>query len=250
MRPFSQVVLLVLCSLLTTLPAGAVTEQGVPLASVARTAHLDYQWLSATRAIQLSGPGIVLVVRPGDNLYEVNDRVEVAAVTPHYASNDIYVSRALANHIIYLARQAQERVSAEAAQAAAMANREANQERNEAIVGEMQGSIVLNVTPLKGAEALLITGQAPPSAPILITLLATLSSQLPNVLLSRNDTTAGPDGKFQAIVPIASDYWRDTFIHVLATSTPGVISASAQLLVQEPNQGVKVPAEAQPGGIW
>jgi hypothetical protein len=250
MRPFSQVVLLVLCSLLTTLPAGAATDQGVPLASVARTAHLDYQWLSVMRAIQLSGPGIVLVVRPGDNLYEVNDRVEVAAVTPRYASNDIYVSRALANHIIYLARQAQELASAEAARAASMANREANQERNEAIVSEMQGSIVLNVTPLKGAEALLITGQAPPSAPVLITLLATLSSQLPNVLLSRNSTTAGPDGKFQAIVPIASDYMRDTFIHVLATSTPGVISASAQLLVQEPNQGVKVPAEAQPGGIW
>ncbi|HEY4433545.1 MAG TPA: hypothetical protein VGM99_04000, partial [Candidatus Cybelea sp.] len=83
-----------------------------------------------------------------------------------------------------------------------------------------------------------------------ITLLATLSSDLPNVLLSRHDLTAGPDGKFQAIVPIAPDYLRDSFIHVLATSSPGVISASAQLLVHSPNAGVKVPAEAQPGGIW
>jgi hypothetical protein len=250
MRPFIQVVLLVLCSSLTTLPAGAATGQAVPLASVARTAHLDYEWLSVMRAVQLSGPGIVLIVRPGDNLYEVNGRVEVAADTPRYASNDIYISRALANHIINLARQAQEQASTRAAEAAQLANREATQERNEAIVGEMHGSIVLNVTPLKGAEALLITGQAPPSAPVLITLVATLSSQLPNVLLSRNQLTAGPDGRFQAIVPIASDYMRDTFIHVLATSTPGVISASAQLLVQEPNEGVKVPAEAFPGGIW
>jgi hypothetical protein len=250
MRPFSQVVLLVFCSLFSTVSAGAATDQGVPLASVARTAHLDYEWLAASRAVQLSGPGIVLVVRPGDNLYEVNDRVEVAAATPQYASNDIYVSRALANHIIQLARQAQSEMAQATAQAIAAANREASQQRTEAIVGEMQGSIVLNVTPLKGAEALLITGQAPPSAPVLITLLATLSSQIPNVLLNRHQTTAGPDGKFQAIVPIAPDYMRDTFIHVLATSTPGVISASAQLLVQEPNQGVKVQAEAQPGGIW
>lgn len=250
MRPFYQVVLLVLCSLLPTLYAGAASDRGVPLASVARAAHLDYEWLAATRAIQLSGPGLVLVVRPGDSLYEVNDRVEVAAVTPRYAANDIYVSQALANHITQLARQAWELAGAQAAQIAGAANREVNEERSEAIAAELQGSIVLNVTPLRGAEALLITGQAPPSAPILITLFATLSSQLPNVLLSRHDLTAGPDGKFQAIVPIAPVYMRDTFIHVLATSSPGVISASAQLLVQEPNQGLKIPAEAQPGGIW
>jgi hypothetical protein len=94
------------------------------------------------------------------------------------------------------------------------------------------------------------TGSAPPSAPVRITLLATLSSELPNVLLSRHDLTAGPDGKFQAIVPIGPDYMRDTFIHVLATSEPGVISASAQLLVQAPNAGIKVPVESFPGGIW
>ena len=80
----------------------------------------------------------------------------------------------------------------------------------------------------------------------MVTLLATLSSDLPDVLLSRHDLTAGPDGKFQAIVPIAPDYMRDTFIHVLATSSPGVTSASAQLLVKQPNAGSKVPAEASP----
>ena len=254
MRPFRQVVLLVFCSLLTTAYVGAAATQEVPLASVARAAHLQYEWLAATNAVQLSGPGIVLVIRPGDSLYEVNDRVEVAAVTPRYASNDIYVSRTLANHITQLARQAQELISAQEAQqqaeAMSMAAREANEERAEVIAGGIQGSIVLNVTPLKGQEALLITGQAPPSVPVMITLLATLSEQLPNVLLSRHVLTAGPDGKFQAIVPIAPDYMRDTFIHVLATSSPGVTSASAQLLVHEPNAGLKTPSEAISGGIW
>ena len=109
---------------------------------------------------------------------------------------------------------------------------------------------MLNVTPLHGAEALYVEGTAPPSAPVLLTLVATLSSELPNVLLSRHELTAGPDGKFQAIVPIAPNYMRNTFINVLATSVPGVTSASAQILVDAPNAGIKVPAEQQPGGIW
>jgi hypothetical protein len=218
----------------------------VPLASVARDAHLEYSWLAATRAVQLSGPGIVLVVRPGDNVYEVDDRVEVTAVTPRYISNDIYVSQKLATHIIDLARQAYTLVGEQEAEAASRWS----EEQQQAGAAELRGTIVLNATPLQGAEAILVTGSAPPSAPVRLTLLATLSSELPNVLLSRHDLTAGPDGKFQAIVPIGPDYMRDTYIHVLATSQPGVTSASAQLLVHAPNAGVTVPIEAFPGGIW
>lgn len=246
MRPFRQVGLFVLCTLLSTQCVGAATGQEVPLARVAQTAHLQYEWLSTMRAVQLSGPGIVLVIRPGDNLYDINERVEVTAEAPRFASNDIYVSRALADHITHLAWQAQQQVSAQLKQAVI----EAQVDREESIVGEMHGTIVLNVEPLQGAEAVLVTGQAPPSAPVRLTLLATLSSELPDVLLSRHDTESGPDGKFQAIVPIAPDFMRESYIHVLATSVPGVISARAQLLVREPNAGVNVPVEAMPGGIW
>jgi hypothetical protein len=192
----------------------------------------------------------VLVIRPGDYVYEVNDRVEVTATLPQYVSNDIYVSKKLADHIISLARQAQLAESEKEAQLARLAAAEANQARTETIVGEAHGTIVLNATQLKGAEALLVTGEAPPSVPVMITLLATFSENLPNVLISRQTLTVDPDGKFQAIVPIGPDYMRDTFIHVLATSLPGVVPASAQLLVQAPNAGLKVPIEAFPGGIW
>jgi hypothetical protein len=246
LRPFRQVVLFAFCMLVSTSNVVAASTQSVPLANVARAAHLDYAWLSATRAVQLSGPGIVLVIRPGDNLYEVDDRVELTAVTPRYASNDIYVSRTLANHIIQLARQAQLLAGAAAAQLA----RQVSEEQQQVNAPALHGTIVLNATPLKGADALLITGQAPPTAPVLITLLAVLSPEIPNVVLSRHDLTAGPDGKFQAVVPISPDYMRDSFINVLATSSPGVISASTQLLVVAPNAGVNVPAQAIPGGIW
>ncbi len=249
MRPFQQVVLLALCLLASTSNVVAASAQGVPLETVARNSHLQYVWLSVSRAVQLSGPGIVLVIRPGDNLYEVDDRVEVTAVTPRYTNNDIYVSDKLANHIIQLARQAERLVSAQQAAAVNEAN-ELSEELQQAGAAPMRGTIVLNVTQLQGAEALLVTGTAPPGAPLMITLLGTLSSEVPNVLLSRHDLTVGSDGKFQAIVPIAPDYMRDSFINVLATSLPGVVSAKSQLLIHPSTAGIQVPVEAFPGGIW
>lgn len=227
----------------------AASAQGIPLATVARNAHLEYAWLAVSRAVQLSGPGIVLVVRPGDNLYEVDDRVEVTAVAPRYTNNDIYVSATLANHIIQLARQADRLVSAQEASAINASNR-LGEEIQQAGAAPIRGTIVLNVTQLQGAEAVLVTGTAPPGVPVMITLLATLSSEIPNVLLSRHDLTAGDDGKFQAIVPIAPDYLRDSFINVLATSLPGVASAKSQLLIHAANAGMSVPVEIYPGGIW
>jgi hypothetical protein len=250
MRPYRQVVLLVFFSLFAVPHAAGAQNQGVPLARVARSAHLDYEWLTVNRAVQLSGPGIVLVIRPGDYLYEVNERVEVTDIAPQYESNDIYVSKKLAAHILSLARQAELAQRDKEAQMASAAAAEANQERTDAIVGEARGTIVLSATQLKGAEAVIVTGTAPPSIPVMITLLATLSPELPNVLVNRQTTEAGPDGRFQAIVPIGPDYMRDTFLRVLATSLPGVTSASTQLLVQAPNAGLAIPAESWPGGIW
>jgi hypothetical protein len=251
MRVLRQALFLTFFPLLLATPhASAAGSQEVPLASVARSAHLDYAWLGAARALQLSGPGIVFVIRPGDYVYDVNDRVEVTAVLPRYVSNDIYVSKKLADHIISLARQAQVAEQQSEARLANAAAAAANQARTDVIVGEAQGAIVLQATQLNGAEALLITGQAPPTLPVMITLLATLSPEIPNVLLSRQTLTAGPDGKFQGIVPISPDYMRDTFVHVLATSLPGVTSANTELLLHEPNPDAHVPAGQIPGGIW
>jgi hypothetical protein len=244
MRRFLHLVLLA-CLAIPAIPGAAAQAKEVPLSSVARSAHLSYAWLGGARAVQLSGPGIVLVLRPGDNLYEVNDRVESAATAPRYAANnDLYVSSALAAHITALARYAQQRL------ANAQQSQRSVVQQSAASMAELRGAISLNVEQLKGAEAVLITGEAPPSAPVLITLLGLLSSELPNVLLSRHDLQAGPDGKFQAIVPIGPDYVRDSYLRVLATSGPGVTSASAQILIHPANAGLTVPYEQQPGGIW
>lgn len=243
MRRFLLLAALAWCTI-PAMAASASQYREVPLSSVARSAHLTFAWLTGANAVQLSGPGIVMVFRPGDSLYEVNDRVESAAVAPRSANNDIYVSSALAAHISALARYAQERLAAaqNAQRAAAM--------QNIASMTELRGAISMNVEQLKGAEAVLVTGEAPPSAPVLITLLGLISSELPNVVVGRHDLQAGSDGKFQAIVPIGADYVRGSYIKVLATSGPGVSPASSQLLIAPANAGLVVPYEQQPGGIW
>jgi hypothetical protein len=181
-----------------------------------------------------------VVIRPGESLYEINNRVESTDIPPSSVGNDVYVSSSLAHHIMQIAwnMQAQD------------ANARRAQEQAVARSFALQGAIALNVQPLKGAEAVLITGTAPPGAPVLITLLGTLSSELPNVLISRHDLTAGPDGKFQAVLPIGPDYLRNSFLRVLATSGPNVTSASAQIVIGPPNPGANVPVDAFSSSVW
>ena len=103
MRPINRLVLAASFLLLAAPGLPAVAGQGVPLASVARAANLQYEWLASQRAVQLSGPGLVLVIRPGDVLYDVNQRVEVADTAPQYVNNEMVVSPAMAKHIEQMA---------------------------------------------------------------------------------------------------------------------------------------------------
>jgi hypothetical protein len=99
---------------------------------------------------------------------------------------------------------------------------------------------------LQGSEAITVEGSAPASAPVTITLLAVVSSDVPTVVVSRNDVVTDANGRFEAIIPIASAYERGTLLRVVATSSPGVASAQTQLVMEAPNNGVTVPLEQQP----
>jgi hypothetical protein len=241
MRRLTQ---LALSALVLTVPALPVSaEQFVPLARVAAASHLNYSWLSAERAVVLSGPGLVLLFRPGESLYEVNNRVESATIAPRYVDNELLVSSALAARIEDLARQAQ-------SQSATESEQQALERVSSPGTADPRGTIALEVHPLVGQDALLVTGQAPPSAPVMITLLGILSSDLPNVVVSRHTLQTEADGRFQAIVPIGPDYTQGSYLRVIATSEPGVTEASAQVEIAPPNAGLSIPWEKQPGGIW
>jgi hypothetical protein len=80
MRPIIGLVVVIICSFFSAPYIAEAAPMGVPLARVAEQANLKYDWLATERSVQLSGPGLVLVIRPGANLYDVNDHVEVAAI--------------------------------------------------------------------------------------------------------------------------------------------------------------------------
>lgn len=108
------------------------------------------------------------------------------------------------------------------------------------------GTISLEARQLQGAEAIDVEGTAPPNAPVTITLLATVSSDIPTIVVSRHDVVTDVGGRFGAVIPIASAFERGTLLDVLATSSPGVASASAHLVTGAPNEGMAVPLEQRP----
>ena len=222
---------------LIALPCAVPAAQpDLSLAKVARASGLTYSWLGVQRSVSLTRQGLVIVVRPGAHEFEVNDRVESTADAPRYAGGDLLVSPAMARRIEALARASAPRIAA-----------------SQPVVTEpvprgtpLTGSISLQAHPLAGREAVVVEGQAPPAAPVTITLLATISSDIPTVLLTRRELRADSDGRFRAIMPIAADYVRGSILTVRATSVPNVASAETQLLVGAPNEGVSVPAEQLP----
>lgn len=211
---------------LPALPAGAVDS--VPLHHVASHAGYQYQWSPAGSSVVLYRPGTVVVLWPGTQVYQVNNRVEVASRAPSYSHGDLLVSSSLANHLEVLARR-----NSPAAAPSAGASQQLDR--------TAQGAITLEARHLQGSEAIAVDGTAPAGAPVTITLLATVSPDVPTILVSRHDVITDVNGRFGAVIPIASAFERGTTLTILATSAPGVASAQAQLITGAPNQGVSVP---------
>ena len=98
------------------------------------------------------------------------------------------------------------------------------------------GSIVLSARRHDGAEAIDVTGTAPPGASIEITARARISIDLPVVFLNRITAIADSSGTFSVILPIAPDYVQGTEI-LIAAQTPGVSPASVSFTVGAPSSG-------------
>lgn len=217
-------------SVIGTIVIGASAQaQSTSISLDAVAAHSSYtlHWLLPERSIQLSRPGLVIVIRPGDRLYEVNNRVEVADAPPAYVNGDMLISNALASRLQRLAAMSAMRASVGEMHFAAEA-------------AQPGGTITVDVRPAQGVEALSISGRAPVGSPVTITLLATISQDLPTVVVSRHDVQPDANGQFQAVISNAPDYLRGSLLQVVATSA-GAAPASATVTVGPPNPGVTVP---------
>ncbi len=216
---------------LSALPAGA--QQLETVATVAAHSGYASAWSSQDSVLVLSRPGIVVVLRPGSPVYQVNDHDEVADSAPSYSHGTLYVTSTLAGHLEALARRFSP-AAAHDAEPLSIADADA------------RGSITMEARQLQGAEALTVDGSAPPSIPVTITLLAVVSSDIPTIVVSRHDVVSDASGRFSTIIPIASAYERGTLLRVVATTASGAGSASSALVIQAPNDGLTVPLEQLP----
>lgn len=221
----------IVLSVFGTIALGANAQAqttSVSLTKTATTNKYTLQWLFPGRSIQLYRPGVVIVIRPGDREYDVNNRVEFSDAPPTYVNGDLLISTALAARL--------QRLAAIAAVPAASSE----VRFTEAAPVTSSGALAMDVRPDQGTEALIITGRAPTAAPITITLLATISPDLPTVLVSRHDVQPGANGQFQAVISNAPDYLRGSLLQVVATSA-GATPASVTVTLGAPNSNVAVP---------
>jgi hypothetical protein len=225
----------VLAALVSTVVGSNAQAQTTRYSLVAVAGHNGYnlQWLLAERSVRLYRTGLVIVIRPGATMYEVNNRVEFADAAPQYVNGDLLVTPSLAARLVKLASLA----SAASASRQTFAPVSSNQ-----TPPTVSGPIVLQARSEQGDEAINVSGHAPSAAPVTITLLATISPDIPTLVVSRHDVQPDANGQFQATIPIASDYFRDSVLRVLATSGAAT-PASTTVLVQAPNAGVTVPSD-------
>lgn len=218
----------------------AFAQSDVRLSRVAAELGYAYAWLGPQGAVSLTRPGVVILIRPGENFVEVNDRTEMTQSAPRADRGEIYVAPALADQL----RRISAGVPVHQPRSSGVSSAPAV--RNVVAQRSATGTISLDARPLAGSEALLVSGQGPASVPLTITLLATVSSDIPTAVVSRTDAVTGPDGRFQTAIPIAPDYLRGSIITVRAMSANGVSSGDAKVVVGPPNGGVAVPVEALP----
>ena len=227
----------------STAPVAAAHETA--LAKVAAQLGYTYSYLGPEDAVALTRSGVTVVVRPGERLFDVNDRTEAMdGPAPRFSRDDVYVSDALVDRLRTIARFTAP---------AAIERREPVRYRDSqaaAAVAPVTGSITgLVVAQIPGQQAVSVAGKSPANVPITITLVSTMSSELPDTVLSRERISSDAHGSFATNVSIAPGYFRGSIITAVASSSPGVAPARARVEMRPPNQDLKIPADDLPRSI-
>ncbi len=98
------------------------------------------------------------------------------------------------------------------------------------------GAIAISARQHEGAQAIDVTGTAPPGTSVDILAQAKLSIDLPVVFLNSMTVVADASGAFSVTIPIAPDYIPGTEIFILAQA-PGSTPGTASFVVGAPSSG-------------
>jgi hypothetical protein len=223
----------------SALPAQAVSKHEVAVSRVAAQLGYGYAYLGVQDAVQLTRPGLLVLIRPGEKLIDVNDRTEAVDVPPRFDHSELYVSDSFVERLRRLAEKYPVAASRPEGQAAIISPSKMMQ----------TGAIVMDVRQAVGSQSLKVSGKAPASVPITLTLKETFWTEIPDVVLNRTEIVSDADGLFEAVVPVAPGYLRGGILTLVASSFPRITTASMQLVLKAPNDGVDVPIQKIPKGV-
>jgi len=206
-------------------------EPSIPLARIATENGYAYAWLASEGAVSLSRPGVVVVLRAGQKLYRAGDRVISADRAPYYDGTDLVVSPAVAANLRRIAQMFPLNPPAFAPPTQTAA---------------LSGSLSVEARQVAGRDAIAVSGRGPADAPVLVTLTAEVSRDLPVVVLSRTATRVKPDGSYEADIGITSAPPRETVVIATVTSVTGVKPSSARVVLKATSPAVSSPLDQLP----
>ncbi len=209
----------------------ATAHTGTPLMRVAQAAGYAYAWSASASEVTLSRPGLIIVLRPGSRRYEINDHVAYASDAPVYENGDLVVPADVVTQLRALA-------------GASPVSRATEGARPGPIPAQQTGKLTLTARPAVGRVAIVVDGTAPGPIPVTLTLVGTMSRDIPEAVLSR--VTLATDGTFHATLALASSMPRGSVVTVTATSLSGVSPASARVTVGQPNPGLDTDLDHLP----
>lgn len=214
-------------------PAGAAGEF-VSLAHLAPELGYTYTWVASESAVALTRPGLYILVRTGNPLYDVNETVEATPQTPQFRDNDIYVGTVLVARLRALAVKYGARDHSDAASGAVPPAAAAH------------GALTIAAVPTGLSDAVIVSGSGPANVPLTITLSADISRDLPRVLLSRTNVATDAGGKFAVSISTAPLHLAQSVVLISATSVPGVTEAHTSFVLGQPSPGIAHPVDELP----
>ncbi len=220
------------------LPAAIQAQGEVALSRVAAQLGYSYAYLGPEDAVALTRPGVTVLIRPGERLFDVNDRTEsTGGSAPRFYEHDVYVSPQMIARLRAIATQYPRPTTTDRLGVIV----DTNATYPIGVTGAI-GELVVRSLP--GTFQVDVSGKGPAkNLPITLTLIGTFSSEIPDTVLNRRQVFTDADSRFRTTVSIAPGYLRGAYLTLVASSVPGVASASLRFEVKAPNGDISVPAE-------
>ncbi len=240
MNRYLTAMLLAAAVLMTSTPS-AFAAHLTSLMKAAADLGYAYSYLGPEDAVALTKPGVTIVIRPGERLFDVNDRTEAMdGSAPMFSHSDIFISDSLLARLRQIAGKYPAQTSGERAIVV----------QNGSAVANVTGAITsLTLSQVPGKQDINVWGKAPANLPITLTLLGTFTIEIPDVVISRNEVVSDADGTFKTDISPASAFYRGAILTLVASSVSGVTSSKAQIVLKAPNGTTVIPGDAEPKSI-